>query len=62
MDLNHLQVFVAVADEGSFTRAAEALGLAKSTVSERVRALEDQRAPLLRRYLESVRRGPATFT
>jgi DNA-binding transcriptional LysR family regulator len=47
MDLNHLQVFVAVADEGSFSRAAEALGLAKSTVSERVRALEDQLAAQL---------------
>jgi DNA-binding transcriptional LysR family regulator len=42
MDLNHLEVFAAVAHEGSFSRAAEALGLAKSTVSERVRALEDQ--------------------
>jgi len=42
MDLNHLEVFAAVAHEGSFSRAAEALGLAKSTVSERIRALEDQ--------------------
>ena len=47
MDLNHLEVFVAVADEGSFSGAAERLGLAKSTVSERVRALEDQLAAQL---------------
>jgi len=40
MDLNDLAVFVAVAEQQSFTKAAAELGLARSTVSERVRALE----------------------
>ncbi|MEO8344658.1 MAG: LysR family transcriptional regulator [Betaproteobacteria bacterium] len=37
---NDLLLFARVADEGSFTRAAERLGLPKSTVSRRVAALE----------------------
>jgi len=50
MDLNDLSIFVAVAEHGSFSKAASSLGLAKSTVSERVRALEDELgAQLLRR-------------
>jgi DNA-binding transcriptional LysR family regulator len=50
MDLNDLRTFVAVAELGSFSRAATELGLAKSTVSERVRALErDLAATLLQR-------------
>src|SRR5260221_3481148 len=42
MDLepNDLLLFARVADEGSFSRAAERLGLPKSTVSRRVAALE----------------------
>lgn len=55
MDLNDLEVFVAVAEQNSFTKAAELLGLAKSTVSERVRALEaDLAAQLLKRSTRSV--------
>src|SRR5260221_1714669 len=44
MDLepNDLLLFARVADEGSFSRAAERLGLPKSTVSRRVAALEVQ--------------------
>lgn len=42
MDLNDVAVFVRVAREKSFTRAAAALGLPKSTVSERVARLEAQ--------------------
>src|SRR5213075_2275138 len=44
MDLepNDLLVFARVVDEGSFSRAAERLGLPKSTVSRRVAALEAQ--------------------
>jgi DNA-binding transcriptional LysR family regulator len=37
---NDLLLFARVVDEGSFTRAAERLGLPKSTVSRRVAALE----------------------
>ncbi len=39
---NDLLLFARVADEGSFTRAAERLGLPKSTVSRRMAALEGQ--------------------
>jgi DNA-binding transcriptional LysR family regulator len=41
MDLRRLEVFVKVAELGSFSRAAEALSLTQPTVSEHVRALED---------------------
>lgn len=40
VDLNHLTTFVKVADAASFTLAANALGVPKSTVSRRVSALE----------------------
>ncbi|MET0334075.1 MAG: LysR family transcriptional regulator, partial [Rhizobacter sp.] len=39
---NDLLLFARVADEGSFSRAGERLGLPKSTVSRRVAALESQ--------------------
>lgn len=55
MDLNQLVVFVTVAEQGSFSKAADTLGLAKSTVSERVRALEeDLAAQLLKRSTRRV--------
>ena len=41
-DLNELQVFAAVVDQGSFVRAAKRLGLTTSTVSRRMAALEDR--------------------
>ncbi len=41
MDLRRLEVFVKVAELGSFSRAAEALFLTQPTVSEHVRGLED---------------------
>jgi DNA-binding transcriptional LysR family regulator len=41
MDLRRLEVFVKVAELGSFSRAAEALYLTQPTVSEHVRALEE---------------------
>jgi len=41
LEANDLLLFARVADEGSFSRAAERLGLPKSTVSRRVAALED---------------------
>jgi len=40
LEANDLLLFARVADEGSFTRAAERLGLPKSTVSRRVAAME----------------------
>ena len=42
MDLRRLEIFVKVAELGSFSRAAEALFLTQPTVSEHVRGLEDE--------------------
>ena len=42
LEPNDLLLFARVADDGSFSRAAEHLGLPKSTVSRRVAALETQ--------------------
>jgi DNA-binding transcriptional LysR family regulator len=47
MDLNDLRTFVAVAELGSFSEAARELRVAKSTVSDRVRSLEEQLAASL---------------
>jgi DNA-binding transcriptional LysR family regulator len=40
LELRHLRVFAAVVDAGTRTRAAQALGLSQSTVSETLAALE----------------------
>lgn len=42
MDTQHLQAFIAVADSGSFSLAAEALHLTQPAVSKRIAALEEQ--------------------
>jgi DNA-binding transcriptional LysR family regulator len=42
MDLRRLEILAKVAELGSFSRAAEALFLTQPTVSEHVRALEDE--------------------
>jgi DNA-binding transcriptional LysR family regulator len=42
LEANDLMLFARVADEGSFSRAAERVGLPKSTVSRRLAALEAQ--------------------
>ena len=42
MDLRRLEVFAKVAELGSFSRAAQALSLTQPTVSEHIRALEDE--------------------
>ena len=42
MNFRHLEAFVAVADRGGFTRAAEALLLTQPTVSGQVKELEDE--------------------
>lgn len=56
MDLDDLDVFVRVADLGSFTRAAEQLGLAKGRVSTSVQRLESTLGSrLLQRTTRQVR-------
>lgn len=42
MDIRRLEIFSKVAELGSFSRAAEALFLTQPTISEHVRALEDE--------------------
>lgn len=42
IDLNYLSEFVTVCDAGSFTAAAEKLGMAKSMLSEHITRLESQ--------------------
>ena len=41
-DPNDLLIFARVAEAGSFSRAAEQLGMPKSTVSRRISLLEDR--------------------
>jgi DNA-binding transcriptional LysR family regulator len=59
-NLNDLLAFVTVAREGSFTRAAAALGVTQSALSQAVRGLEDRiRIRLLTRTTRSVAPTPA---
>ena len=58
--IDDLRVFVAVAEVGSFTAAAELTGYTQSGVSRRVAALERAAgAPLFRRLPRGVRLAPA---
>lgn len=60
MDLRRLEVFAKVAELGSFSRAADALFLTQPTVSEHIRALEDELGlPLLDRLGRGARPTPA---
>jgi DNA-binding transcriptional LysR family regulator len=56
VELRHLRYFVAVADAGTFTHAAEHMFIAQPTLSQQIRRLEEMvGAPLLRRRREGVR-------
>jgi DNA-binding transcriptional LysR family regulator len=56
VELRHLRYFVAVADAGTFTQAAERMYIAQPTLSQQIRRLEEMvGAPLLQRRREGVR-------
>jgi DNA-binding transcriptional LysR family regulator len=60
LELRHLRYFVALADAGSFTRAAEKIFIAQPTLSQQIRRLEEiLGTPLLQRRHEGLRLTPA---
>ncbi|MFC3677160.1 LysR family transcriptional regulator [Ferrovibrio xuzhouensis] len=42
MEIRHLRYVIVVAEHGSFRRAAKAIGVQESTISRRIRDLEDE--------------------
>jgi DNA-binding transcriptional LysR family regulator len=60
LELRHLRYFVALADAGNFTRAAEKIFIAQPTLSQQIRRLEEiVGTPLLQRGREGLRLTPA---
>jgi DNA-binding transcriptional LysR family regulator len=60
IELRHLRYFVALADAGSFTHAAEQMFIAQPTLSQQIRRLEEiVGTPLLQRRREGLRLTPA---
>ena len=56
IELRHLRYFVALADAGSFTHAAERIFIAQPTLSQQIRRLEEiVGTPLLQRRREGLR-------
>jgi DNA-binding transcriptional LysR family regulator len=56
VELRHLRYFVALADAGTFTRAAEQMFIAQPTLSQQIRRLEEMvGTPLLQRRREGMR-------
>ena len=56
IELRHMRYLVALADAGSFTRAAEQMFIAQPTLSQQIRRLEEiVGAPLLQRRRDGVR-------
>jgi DNA-binding transcriptional LysR family regulator len=56
IELRHLRYFVALADAGSFTRAAERMFIAQPTLSQQIRRLEEiVGTPLVQRRRDGVR-------
>src|SRR6266700_7557342 len=56
IELRHLRYFVAVADAGTFTHAAERMFIAQPTLSQQIRRLQEMvGTPLLQRRREGVR-------
>src|SRR5262245_32908167 len=56
MDLHQLRYFVAVAETGSFTRAAEREGVTQPTLSEQILRLEDKEKGIGRRLFDRLGR------
>src|SRR5487761_2657475 len=55
IELRHLRYFVALADAGSFTHAAERMFIAQPTLSQQIRRLEEMvGTPLLHRRRDGV--------